>query len=55
MSDQLERDAHLEALERLEGKIDAVLGKLEQAEQAFAGFVTGPAIGKMFKAIAGGK
>jgi hypothetical protein len=55
VSDQLERDAHLEVLERLEEKLDVILGKLEGAEQAFAGFITGPGIGKMFKAIASGK
>jgi hypothetical protein len=44
-----------ERLDRIEARLDAILAKLEAAEQAFAGFVTGPAIGKMFKAIAGGK
>jgi hypothetical protein len=48
-------DAGPDRLAEIERKLDEVLAKLAAAEQAFAGFVTGPAIGKMFKAIAGGK
>ena len=47
-------ETEADRLDRLEAKIDVILAKLEQAEQAFSGFITGPAIGKMFRAISGG-
>ena len=39
---------------RIEAKLDEVLAKLEKFEHAAAGFMGGPAIAKMFKAISGG-
>jgi hypothetical protein len=40
-------------LERIEAKMDIILAKLAQFEQAAAGFMSGPAIGKMFAAMRG--
>lgn len=41
-------------LDRIEQALARIEAKLAAAEQAFAGFVGGPAVAKMFRAIRGG-
>lgn len=40
-------------LRQLEAKVDRLLEVTARAEQAFAGFITGPGVARMFRALRG--
>ncbi len=42
-------------IERLEAKVDLLLAKMTSAEQTFAGFLSGPLVTRMFRAVRNGR